>query len=95
VIACSPEILIEHRTNENGSGENDVAKRKTEAEPLRGWRKIARFLGWSFSVTECWAKFEMPIIHEGRRVHASPEELTCAKMTILEGGFERRLGFAR
>jgi hypothetical protein len=37
-------------------------------------------------------KFGMPTVHEGRRVHASPEELTCAKMTILEEGFETRLG---
>jgi hypothetical protein len=37
----------------------------------------------------------MPIIHEGRQLLASPEEPACAKMTILEGGFETRLGLAR
>jgi hypothetical protein len=33
-------------------------------------------------------------VHEGRRMHASPEELTCAKVTIHESGFETRFGLA-
>lgn len=42
---------------------------------MQGWQPIARFLGQPISAAERWAKSGMPVIHEGRRVQASPDEL--------------------
>ena len=54
----------------------ELAKaRKNESESLKGWQQIATFLGQPLSVAQRWAKSGMPITHEGRHVHASPEEL--------------------
>ena|ERR1700676_4382709 len=53
-----------------------MAKRKTEPERLKGWQQISRFLGQPISVAERWAKSGMPVTHEGRRVYASPDDLT-------------------
>jgi len=44
---------------------------------LKGWGKIADFLGQPVSVAQRWAKNGMPIRHEGRSVVGSPEELTA------------------
>ncbi len=52
-----------------------MAKHKTESERLKGWQEIARFLGQPLSLARHWAKSGMPVTHEGRRVHASPEDL--------------------
>jgi len=52
-----------------------MAKRKREPERLKGWRQIAGFLGQPISVAQRWAKSGMPITHERRRVHASPDDL--------------------
>ena len=52
-----------------------MAKRKTEPERLKGWQQIAGFLGQPISVAQRWAKSGMPIRHERRRVHASPDDL--------------------
>jgi hypothetical protein len=51
-----------------------MAKAK-QTESLNGWQEIAEFLGQPSSVAQRWAKSGMPVTHEGRRVHASPDEL--------------------
>jgi len=50
-------------------------KRDNGSPSLKGWQQIARFLGQPISVAQRWGKSGMPLIHEGRRVCASPEEL--------------------
>jgi hypothetical protein len=52
-----------------------MAKPKTQSGVLVGWQEIAKFLGQPISVAERWARTGMPVTREGRRVHASPEEL--------------------
>ena len=51
-----------------------MAKAK-QPESLNGWQQIAEFLGQPSSVAQRWAKSGMPVTHEGRRVHASPDDL--------------------
>jgi hypothetical protein len=53
----------------------NTPKRKTEPESLNGWQQIAEFLGQPISVVQRWAKSGMPVMHEGRRVRASPDQL--------------------
>jgi hypothetical protein len=52
-----------------------MQKSRKEAGSLEGWNQIAAFLGQPISVAQRWAKSGMPVIHEGRRVHASSDEL--------------------
>jgi hypothetical protein len=52
-----------------------VSKPKEKTELLKGWQRIATFLGLPVSAAQRWAKSGMPITHVGRRVQASPEEL--------------------
>jgi hypothetical protein len=54
---------------------SSAPKRDDESPSLKGWQQIAQFLGQPISVTQRWAKSGMPVIHEGRRVYASPEQL--------------------
>ena len=42
---------------------------------LKGWQKIAEFLGQPVSVAQRWAKTGMPIAHQGRAVIGDPNEL--------------------
>jgi hypothetical protein len=51
-----------------------MAKVKQQ-KSLDGWREIAAFLGQPSSVAQRWVKSEMPVTHDGRRVHASPDDL--------------------
>ena len=51
-----------------------MAKAK-QTESLDGWQQIAEFLGQPSSVAQRWAKSGMPVTHEGREVHASPDDL--------------------
>ena len=51
-----------------------TAKAK-QPESLNGRQKIADFLGQPTSVAQRWARSGMPVIHEGRRVQASPDQL--------------------
>ena len=51
-----------------------TAKAK-QPESLNGWQNIADFLGQPISVAERWAKSGMPVIHVGRRVRSSQDEL--------------------
>jgi hypothetical protein len=51
-----------------------MAKVKQQ-KSLDGWQEIAAFLGQPSSVAQRWAKSGMPVTHDGRRVHASPDDL--------------------
>ena|ERR1700730_1611516 len=51
-----------------------MAKVKRQ-KSLDGWQEIAAFLGQPSSVAQRWAKSGMPVTHDGRRVHASPDDL--------------------
>jgi hypothetical protein len=53
------------------------AKSKSTGQVLKGWAKIAEFLGQTVSVAQRWQKAGMPVTREGRSVYASPEELTA------------------
>jgi hypothetical protein len=50
---------------------------KSKARTLKGWTKIAEFLGQTVSVVYRWQKSSMPVRREGRSVYASPAELTA------------------
>ena len=50
---------------------------KRKSGELKGWTKIAEFLGQTVSVAQRWQKSGMPVTHQGRSVCASPEELTA------------------
>ena len=51
-----------------------MAKAK-QPKSLDGWQEIAEFLGQPSSVAQRWAKSGMPVTRQGRRVHASPDDL--------------------
>ena len=44
---------------------------------MKGWGKIAEFLGQTVSVAQRWQKSGMPVTREGRFVYASAEDLTA------------------
>ena len=55
-------------------------KSKPNAKPaqvsvLKGWNKIAEFLGQPISVVQRWGRTGMPVKRQGRFVTAVPEEL--------------------
>jgi hypothetical protein len=52
-------------------------KAKSKERVLKGWGKIAEFLGQTVSVAQRWQKSGMPVTREGRSVYASPEALTA------------------
>jgi hypothetical protein len=52
------------------------SKRNEGSTSLKGWQEIASFLGQTTSVAQRWAKTGMPVAREGRRVQASPGDLT-------------------
>jgi hypothetical protein len=51
-------------------------KPKPESGRLEGWNTIAKFLGQTPAVAQRWQESGMPVERSGRRVSASPEELT-------------------
>lgn len=51
-------------------------KAKAQPEDLKGWAKIAQFLGQPIAVAQRWARSGMPVKREGRFMTASPEELS-------------------
>ena len=53
------------------------SKSKSTGQVLKGWAKIAEFLGQTVSVAQRWQKAGMPVTRERRSVYASPEELTA------------------
>lgn len=57
------------------SGVVSVPQSIKEPASLQGWKQIAAFLGQPLSVAQRWAKSGMPVTRDGRRVHASPDEL--------------------
>ena len=52
-----------------------MPKVKNLSALLSGWKEIATFLGQPLSVAQRWAKSGMPVTRDGRRVHASPDDL--------------------
>jgi phage terminase Nu1 subunit (DNA packaging protein) len=51
-------------------------KAKTgQAEELTGWKNIATYLGQPVAVVQRWAKSGLPVTRQGRRVHASRQDL--------------------
>jgi phage terminase Nu1 subunit (DNA packaging protein) len=52
------------------------AKPRSTSRVLKGWGEIAEFLGQTVSVAQRWQRSGMPVVREGRFVHASPDELT-------------------
>jgi hypothetical protein len=54
-----------------------MAKAKPESRSLKGWGKIAKFLGQTTAVAQRWQNEGMPVSREGRLVYASPEDLTA------------------
>jgi len=46
-----------------------------EPEALKGWHRIAKFLGQPVATAQRWAKSGMPVTRQGRYVTAVPEEL--------------------
>ena len=51
-------------------------KAKSESGRLEGWNAIAKFLGQTPAVAQRWQESGMPVERNGRRVSASPQELT-------------------
>ena len=51
------------------------AKSKPQSSMLKGWGKVAEFLGQTLSVAQRWQRSGMPVTREGRFVYASSEEL--------------------
>src|SRR5204863_9859707 len=51
-------------------------KPKVPTDQLKGWTKIAQFLGQPVAVAQRWARSGMPVQREGRFMTASPEELS-------------------
>lgn len=85
-----------------------MPKSNTQSGVLVGWQQIARFLGQPISVAKRWANSGMPVIHEGRRVRASPDELNrwlgheaaepvqiATENTDLSAELKRGLSYAR
>jgi phage terminase Nu1 subunit (DNA packaging protein) len=48
---------------------------EAESDVLKGWQKIAAFLGQPVSVVQRWATEGMPVKREGRYVESSRPEL--------------------
>ncbi len=51
-------------------------KSETPTQQLIGWEAIAKFLGHTPAVAQRWHESGMPVEHHGKRVFASPQELT-------------------
>jgi hypothetical protein len=66
----------------SGSKPKPQIKPKPEPKPnsdsgvLQGWNAIAKFLGQTPAVAQRWHESGMPVEKSGRRVSASPDELT-------------------
>jgi hypothetical protein len=48
---------------------------ETAPEVLKGWKKIAEFLGEPVSVVKRWKSEGMPVVEQGRFVTTTPEQL--------------------
>jgi hypothetical protein len=95
--------------SKSDKGEAAVPKVKNLSASLSGWKEIATFLGQPLSVAQRWAKSGMPVTRDGRRVHASPEDLNrwlgressgepvhiATESEDLAAGLKRRLSYVR
>ena len=52
-------------------------KPSSPPEALRGWKKIAEFLGEPISVVKRWRSEGMPVVEQGRFVTSSPQQLSA------------------
>jgi hypothetical protein len=52
-----------------------MAKAKSQPAVLKGWARIAQFLGQPSSTVQRWAKEGMPVERTGRMVEALPDKL--------------------
>ena len=50
---------------------------KAPLETLKGWQRIAAFLGEPPSVVQRWASDGMPVRRQGRYVETTPDELNA------------------
>ncbi len=50
---------------------------KAPPETLKGWQKIAAFLGEPTSVVQRWASDGLPVRKQGRYVETTPDELNA------------------
>jgi hypothetical protein len=53
-----------------------TARPQPQADSLKGWQRIAGFLGQPVSVAQRWTRTGLPVTRQGRFVIASPQELT-------------------
>ena len=49
--------------------------KQTSGSLLKGWARIARYLGQRVATTQHWAKTGMPVRRQGRFVVAEPDDL--------------------
>ena len=61
---------------ENSKKSRPAPEPKMQTDRLKGWTKIAQFLGQPIAVAQRWARSGMPVKREGRFITASPEELS-------------------
>jgi hypothetical protein len=57
------------------SSRSKAAAARSDSGVLKGWQKIAAFLGQHVTVAQRWAKTGMPVRRQGRIVTAVPSEL--------------------
>src|SRR5437763_13137172 len=63
------------KTKKQTTKKSRLAKQNAHPDRLKGWTKIAQFLGQPVAVAQRWARSGMPVQREGRLMTASPEEL--------------------
>ncbi|PYK17635.1 MAG: hypothetical protein DME56_14880 [Verrucomicrobia bacterium] len=64
------------KTKKQTTKKSRPAKQNAHPDRLKGWTKIAQFLGQPVAVAQRWARSGMPVQREGRFMTASPEELS-------------------
>jgi len=64
------------KTKKQTTKKSRLAKQNAHPDRLKGWTKIAQFLGQPVAVAQRWARSGMPVQREGRLMTASPEELS-------------------
>jgi hypothetical protein len=68
-------IAISLTTGVDEASGQKAAAAKSDSGMLKGWQKIATFLGQHVTVAQRWAKTGMPVRRQGRIVTAVPSEL--------------------
>src|SRR5438067_13691527 len=64
------------KTKKQTTKKSRLAMQTAHPDRLKGWTKIAQFLGQPVAVAQRWARSGMPVQREGRLMTASPEELS-------------------